>query len=63
MNKKESDIVNPPVEDATYTAQYEIRTCTIKFYGLNNDILESYEDIERKLQSRFLILLKTIKIK
>ena len=26
MNKKESDIVNLPVEDATYTAQYEIRT-------------------------------------
>ena len=46
MNKKESDIVNPPVEDATYTAQYEEKLCTIKFYGLNNDLIKSYENIE-----------------
>ena len=41
MNKKESDIVNLPVEDATYTAQYEIRTCTIKFYGIDDTLLST----------------------
>lgn len=44
MNKKESDIVNLPMEDATYTAQYEIRTYIIKFYGID-DILLSTQNL------------------